>query len=251
VTSTPKIRARLIDGAPEQPLLITNLLSGREQEELRTIAKLITFPHSGMTIFSRGTEAQFVYVIDEGVVRITRISSDGQRRILAFMVCGDLFGIPDRGMYANTAETVGPAALYRLPWSRLRQVMARVPELQFSLLTKLASDFRQAQRQMMMLGQQSAHQRLALFLLDFMRNPGFFDETNGILHVPVNRFDLADYLGTTRETAARAFARLEADGIVRRIDPHTIEIRNLKGLQQVQHGPARRCSGRKPSGRSD
>jgi CRP-like cAMP-binding protein len=238
--SAPNIRARRIDRIGDRPLSIGNLLSASEQQELRNIGKLVVYPRRGMTIFSRGTDAQFVYVIVEGIIRIVRTALNGQRRILAFMVPGDLFGIPDCGVYANSTETVGPAKLYRLPWLQLRQVMAQDPQIQRNLLIKLASDFRQAQRQMMMLGQQSAHQRLALFLLDFMRKPGFFDKERSELNLPVNRFDLADYLGTTRETTARAFGRLEKQGLIRRTTLHTIEILNMKGLQQVEHGHSRR-----------
>ena len=239
-TTAPKISARRIDRTGDEPTTTGNLLSRKEQDALRGIAKLVEFPKPGMTLFMRGADAQFVYVIDTGVVRIVRLAPNGQRRILAFMISGDQFGIPDCGVYANTAETVCPTKAYKLPWPKLRQMMAEDSQLQLSLLIKLAHDFRQAQRQMMMLGQQSAHQRLALFLLDFMRNSGFFDEARAQLTVPVNRFDLADYLGTTRETTARAFARLEEDGLIRRINPHRIEILNMKGLQRVQYGESRR-----------
>jgi CRP-like cAMP-binding protein len=236
----PKLSARLIDRADDSPQQIRNLLSVGEQVELRSIAKVVEFPEPGMTIFSRGDDAQCMYVIDAGIVRIMRIAPTGQRRILAFMVAGDLFGLPDCGAYANTAETVCPTSVYKVPWLKLRQLMASDPQLPLSLLTKLAHDFRQAQRQMMMLGQQSAHQRLALFLLDFMRNREFYDEALAHLTLPVNRFDLADYLGTTRETASRAFTQLEEQGLIKRIDLHRIEILNLTGLQQVQFGPSRR-----------
>lgn len=238
--TAPTIRARLIDRAGDEPLQSGNLLSRKEQDELVRIAMLVEFPKSGMTIFTMGSDAQFLYLIDEGVVRIARMAANGQRRILAFMVPGDLFGVPDCGIYANTTETVSPARLYKVPWSKLRQVMTREPQLQLNLLIKLAHDFRQAQRQMMMLGQQSAHQRLALFLLDFMRNPGFFDEKRALLTLPVNRFDLADYLGTTRETATRAFTRLEDEGLVKRINSQTIQVLNLMGLHRLQLGPSRR-----------
>jgi CRP-like cAMP-binding protein len=239
----PKIRARLIDRDGNEPLRISNRLSAREQDRLRSIAKLMVFPKAGTTIFSRGDDAEFVYVVDQGIVRITRTALSGQRRILAFMAPGDLFGIPDCGVYANTAETVGPAKLHRFSWPKLRQLMTEEPLLQHTLLIKLAHDFRQAQRQMMMLGQQSAHQRLAMFLLDFIRNPDFYDKALARLTIPVNRFDLADYLGTTRETAARAMTRLEEKGLVKRINAQTVEILNMKGLQQLQHGRARSGAG--------
>jgi CRP-like cAMP-binding protein len=238
--TTPRIRARLIDRTNDRALQMGNLLSRKEQDELRAIARLVDFPRPGMTIFSRGDDAQFVYVIDEGIVRITRIAENGHRRILAFMVAGDLFGLPDCGAYANSSETVSPTKAYKIPWHKLSQAMSREPQLQLNLLIKLAHDFRQAQRQMMMLGQQTVHQKLALFLLDFMRNPGFFDEARCLLSLPVNHFDLADYLGTTRETATRAFARLEREGLIKRVNTHTLQLLNLRGLQMLQHGPSRR-----------
>jgi CRP-like cAMP-binding protein len=241
--SSPSIRARLIDRGGEHPLQMGNLLSRKEQDELRRIAKLVELPRPGTAIFSMGTEAQFVYLVDKGIVRISRSTPSGRRRILAFRIPGDLFGLPHCGVYVNSSETACPATVYRFPWLKLRQLMVREPQLQFALLIKLAHDFRQAQRQMMMLGQQSAHQRLALFLLDFMRNPGFFDDAGGLLTLPVNRFDLADYLGTTRETVTRTFARLEQQGLVRRINTQTIQVLNREGLQRLQHGPSRRRGG--------
>ena len=235
----PTIRARLLDRVGDHPLQIGNLLSRKEQDKLLSIAKPIKYPRPGMTIFTSEKEAEYVYVIDEGIVRISRVAPNGQRRILAFMVPGDLFGMPECGIYVNTAETVSPTRLYRFPWPALRQLLASEPQLQEKLLIKLAHDFRQAQRQMMMLGQQSARQRLAVFLLDFIRSPGFFSQERSQLTLPVNRFDLADYLGTTRETAARAFARLEKERLIRRITAHTIQILNMEGLEQLQFGPSR------------
>jgi hypothetical protein len=114
--SAPMIRARLLDRVGEDPLQIGNLLSQREQDKLLRIAKLIEYPRPGMTIFRSEKEAEFVYVVNEGIVRITRVAANGQRRILAFMVHGDLFGMPDCGVYVNSAETVSPAKLYRFPW---------------------------------------------------------------------------------------------------------------------------------------
>lgn len=240
--SVPMIRARLLDRIGDHPLQIDNLLTRREQDQLGSISKVAEYPRPAMTIFSSGQDAEFVYVIGDGVVRIARVAPNGQRRILAFMVPGDLFGMPDCGTYVNSAETVSPAKLYRFPWPALRLLIAKEPRLQHKLLIKLAHDFRQAQRQMMMLGQQSARQRLAVFLLDFIRNPGFFNNERSRLTLPVNRFDLADYLGTTRETAARTFAKLEKENLIRRINSHIIEIVDLKGLKQLQYGPQRRAA---------
>src|ERR1700704_3061321 len=69
--SAPEIHARLIDKTGEPPFGIGNLLSQKEQEELRPIARLVDYPRAGTTIFSAGGDADFVYVVDAGIVRIS------------------------------------------------------------------------------------------------------------------------------------------------------------------------------------
>ena len=156
------------------------------------------------------------------------------------MVPGDLFGLPHEGSYVNTAEAVTQARIYRFPWQRLMQMMVREPQLQLNMLVRVAYDLRQAQRQIMILGQQGTYQRLAAFLLDFLRYPEFFDEQRSCLNLPINRFDLADYLGIARETVARAFKRMEEEGLARRVRSGTVEILDREGLQKVQDGRRRR-----------
>ena len=240
--TAPEIRARSFDRVTDRPSQIENLLSQKEQDRLREIATVLEYRRGGLTIFSEGEDAHFVYAIDEGVVRISRHAENGQRQILAFMVPGDLFGLPDGGVHVNTVETVSAVRLYRFPWQQLVRMMMEEPQLQLNLLVRVAYDLRQAQRQIMILGQQSTEQRLAFLLLDFLRHPEFYDEREGRLRLPINRFDLADYLGIARETAVRAIAKLERDGLLRRIDSETIQILDVAGLRAMQLGRRRRSA---------
>jgi hypothetical protein len=45
-----------------------------------------------------------------------------------------------------------------------------------------------------------------------------------------------------RETAVRAIARLERDGLLRRIDSETIQILDIAGLRALQLGKRRRTN---------
>ena len=87
---------------------------------------------------------------------------------MAFMLPGDIFGLPDSGIYVNSAEAACPSALCRVPWEKLRELMMREPSIQLNLLIKVAHDLREAQRRIMILGQQNTCQRLASFLLDLI-----------------------------------------------------------------------------------
>jgi CRP-like cAMP-binding protein len=174
-----------------------------------------------------------------GVVRISRHTESGRRQILALMQPGDLFGIPEAGLYVNSAETVCPATLYRVPWQRLHEIMMEEPQMQVSLLVRVAFDLRQAQRRIVMLGQHNILQRLASFLLELSQHPDFYDRRSRRLELPLTRQDLGDYLGAAAETVARTLARMERAHLVRRVSHRVLEVRDLEALRGMTGGKRR------------
>ena len=121
------------------------------------------------------------------------------------------------------------------------------PHLHSVLLGKILFEYRQAQIRISVLGQQNTGQKLASFILDFIQIPELFDNETSCLTLPVNRFDLADYLGTAPESTARAFAKLEDLGLIRRITARKIEILDRAGLRQLNQTPRRRDSAQEAS----
>jgi len=235
----PEIRARRFERERDSRLDIENLLSPEQQVEFQNIATVLEYARSGTMVFAEGEDAHFVYSVASGVVRICRHSYEGRRQVLALMLPGDLFGLPDQGIHVNSAEVVCPSTLYRFPWLQLRGLIERVPAIHLNLLNRVAYDLREAQRRIMILGQQNTYQRLASLLLDFTQNPAFFNVQNGRLEMPLTRFDLGDYLGMAPETLARAFKRLERDRLVRRITARTIEVASVEGLRDLQRARRR------------
>ncbi len=221
-----------------------NPLPPGEQEQLRRIARPLEHK-PGASLYSQGGEAKFVYLIAEGIVRINHCNETGDRQILAFRVTGDFCGIPESGQYFNSAESVSHTSLYRFEWQQLQDLCLAEPHLHSVLLGKILQDYRQAQLRISVLGQQNTSQRLASFILDYMKLPELFDPATSCLTLPVNRFDLADYLGTAAESTARAFAKLEDLGLIRRITARKIDILDKDGLTLLNRAPRRRESGQK------
>jgi len=235
----PEIRARPLDERVGIPAPITNLLTRGQQNQVKSISTMLEYQRAGSTIFSEGEDGHFIYCVSAGVVRISRCADGGRRQVLAFMMPGDLFGLPDSGIYINSAETVCPSTLFRIPWQKLRGLLLDEPELHLNLLIRVAFDLRQAQRRILILGQQNVIQRLASFLLDFIQHPDFYDSKKKLLSFPISRPDVGDYLGSAPETIARAFAKLEKSGLMRRICPRLIEIPNPQALRSVLTGRRR------------
>jgi CRP-like cAMP-binding protein len=214
-------------------------LSKENREQIYQIGTSLNF-RRGATIFSQGADAHFVYLIDQGIVQLSRFAGNGHRQVLGFQVAGDLIGLADNGYYANLAESVCPVRVCRIPWNQLLRLLLSDPKLQLAVLRKVVHDSLQAQSLIMVLGQQNAYQRLASCLVNLLKVPGFFDEESARLRLPVNRFDLADYLGVASRSAERAFAKLEKQGLVRRITPRIIEILDVGRLERLQL-EQRRC----------
>ena len=236
----PEMRARPFDRKKDLPNQIENLLPRRQQARLQAIATVLDYQRANSTIFSEGEDAHFIYSVAAGVVRISRHTESGRRQILALMLPGDLFGIPEAGVYVNSAETVCAATLYRVPWQRLNEMMLEEPEMRLSLLVRVAFDLRQAQRRIVMLGQHNLRQRLASFLLELSQHPDFYDHRSRLLELPLTRHDLGDYLGAAAETVARALSSLERVKIIRKVSPRVLELPDIDRLRDATGGKRRR-----------
>jgi CRP-like cAMP-binding protein len=225
-----------LGGSAESPS--ENLLAGDEQERLRNIATLFQY-RRGQAVYSQGEDARYIYFIGSGIVRMFRSGERGKRQISLFRTVGDLCGLPEPGVYGNSAETVSAARIYRVSWEVLHPLMLATPHVQWVLMRKVTADYHQAQSRIMMMAQENILHRVATFLIDMMAITQFFDSEQSLLYLPMNRFDVADYLGTCAETAARALTKLEHMGTIRRITPRRIKIVDTSRLKLMQKGPRR------------
>ncbi|WP_020175582.1 Crp/Fnr family transcriptional regulator [Methyloferula stellata] len=200
-------------------------LSAADKVELGRLAQIIEYKTVGSLIFSQGDEATYLYLLAEGVVRTHHVLNNGERQVLAFLWPGDLFGLAENGRYLSCAEAITPSKVYRFPIRRLEHFLLKNPSIQDSFFVKAVYDLRNTQRQLIVMGRFDIPRRLAAFLLDCSAHEHYFDHRTKILTLPMNRDDIADYLGTSAETVTRALNRLESEGMVQRITARKIELK--------------------------
>ncbi len=205
-------------------------LTAADKTELARIAEVIEYRTARSQITVQGQPAGFLYLLADGIVRADCTVNDGERQVLAFYWPGDLFGVAEQGAYVYSAEAVTPCTVYRFPVSRLEPFLLENPRIQHSFLIKAVHDLRSAQRRIITLGRFGIAQGLAIFLLDCSGHDHYFDRASQVLTLPMTRYDIADYLGTSSEAATRAFGALEHRGLIRRLTPRTIEL-NLAQLK--------------------
>lgn len=205
-------------------------LTAADKAELGHIAEIIEFRTAGSQIVVQGQPAVFLYLLANGVVQADCTVNDGERQVLAFYWPGDLFGLAERGVYVQSASAVTPCTVYRLPVRKLEAFLVENPRIQHSFLIKAVHDLRSAQRRIITLGRFGISRRLAIFLLDCSGHDHYFDRETGVLALPMTRYDIADYLGTSAESATRAFGELERRGLIHRQAARAIAL-NLAQLK--------------------
>lgn len=199
-------------------------LSSSDQSELARLADVITFETKGSHVITQGEPARFLYLLSDGVLRASRLLNHGDRQVVAFYWPGDLFGLAETGLYVNSIEAITACTVLRFPVSALETFLLKNPNIQHRFMIKAIHDLRAAQRQLIVMGRFDVARRLAVFLLDCSAHEQYFDRSAGILTLPMSRYDIADYLGTSPESVTRALASLEEKSLVRRLTARAIEL---------------------------
>ena len=188
------------------------------------------------TIFSEGDDAAYSYKVITGAVRLSKIMSDGRRQIAEFALPGDFFGIDWLEEYALTAEALCDVTVVRFGRGRLAQLGDDNREARAEIFSTLRHDLWAAQNHLVILGRQSALERVASFLVQLIERNRSNDKTT--IELPMTRLDIADYLGLTIETVCRMLAKLKQKSIIDIPNRHAINVPNLAALRraaQPQH----------------
>jgi CRP-like cAMP-binding protein len=183
------------------------------------------------TIFSEYDEARYSYKVIRGAVRLSKAMLDGRRQIAKFLLPGDMFALDCDAEYSLTAEALTEVTLLCYARSHLDRLSEDVPEVRRALMSSLRRELSAAQNQLVMLGRQTAKERVSSFLLLLASR----QEGNRV-EFPMGRQDIADYLGLTIETVCRAMTDLKKVGVIATPDRHHAIIHNLAALKAIATG---------------
>ncbi|HVM99801.1 MAG TPA: Crp/Fnr family transcriptional regulator [Caulobacteraceae bacterium] len=200
-------------------------LSADERAELRRFGQAISFKTPKTQIFGAGDDAHYLYLLTDGVAEAYRVLQSGERQIVAFYWPGDILGLAEEGSYVSSVDALTPCTVYRFPADGMTNFLIEHPTIEHKFYVKAVHDLRNAQRQLIMMGRLSVQKRLAAFLVDCSAHEDYFNLRRSILTLPMTRYDIADYIGTSSEVVTRGLGHLERMGIIHRLSPRTLELK--------------------------
>lgn len=188
----------------------------------------------GEALCWEGDDATHLFQVVEGVVRLHRIIGEGRRVITAFHFASDVIGASLIDAFTFTAEAVTTCKIRRISRRGFQQEVSRCDEIRPAYIDLLCRENAAANDQMVLLSKKNAEERLCSFIVKLAMRPGA--QRQNLLRVPMNRQDIADYLGLTIETVSRTITKLAARDIVAAEGRHDLKIISMDKLLRLSGG---------------
>ncbi len=182
--------------------------------ELDRIGTVMNYARGRMVI-EEGNPAEYVYKVVGGALRSVRLLPDGRRCITNFLLPGDFFGFTESREYLHTVEAIADATVVRYSRRGFEVLLEGNPRAGRRFFGLMCQELSVAQDRLLLLGRKHALERLATFLLAMADRKSSAIATGGnAIELPMNRTDVADYLGLTVETVSRLLTQLRGRRII-------------------------------------
>ena len=171
----------------------------------------------GDSVFEQGAPADSFFLLLDGHVQASKLTSDGRQIIVRYINPGELFGIAAQirqTTYPATAKAVVESLALTWPSSIWPELAAKFPALSSGLLQSVGARLADANARVMEMATEPVERRLARALLRLAARAGRSTDGGVEIDFPLTRQDLGEMVGTTLFTVSRVLSAWESDGLV-------------------------------------
>lgn len=179
----------------------------------------------GRVFYSPEDAGEVIFILKRGKVNLYRLTGDGRKLVTATLSSHTLFGemgLIGQRMYGCYAEAAEECLLCVLSRSDMQALVRRNPEVGLLLLAEVERRFQEREAELVATAFRGLPARLATLLL---READASGAIVGLSHQ-----DLAERLGTYRETVSQLLGRLRDEGLVS-MERKRIHILHREGLE--------------------
>ena len=188
----------------------------------------------GAVLFVEGQAPRGIFVLCKGRVKLSICSSDGKTLILKIAEPGEVLGLSatvSGKAYELTAETIDPCQVNFVKREEFLHFVKEHSEACFKVAEQLSEKYNAACREVRALGlSHSAEEKLAKLLLEWTSKNGDALKQEPRLTLALTHEEIAQMIGTSRETVTRLFADLRKRQILA-TKGSTVVIRNKSALR--------------------
>lgn len=162
-------------------------------------------------LFRAGEPCTNIYIIEEGSVKVSTLSPNGDEQIVRFYLPGEMLALEALGesRHSSSAMALEATTVRVLSLTNLPSLYERSPEVYRKLLQLVSRRIAELQEHMLMLGRKSAAERLAGFLTDLTLRTRRQEFT-----LSMSRDAIGSYLGIALETVSRLLHQFEHEKLI-------------------------------------
>lgn len=209
-------------------------LDGNELDALDNIVNCRQSLPRGAHLFRSGDSFRNLYVVRSGLLKTYSLTRYGDEVITGFHFPGMLVGLDAiaTSRHSGCAQALDTTAMCELPFAKLDDLSARIPELRHRLMRLMSHEIIQEENMVGRLAQLPAEGRLAAYLIqvaNHYQNLGF---STTEFPLQMSNIDLGRYLGISGETVSRVFSRFRERGVaeVQQRQAHIHDMQALRSL---------------------
>ena len=209
-------------------IVIFQDLSDQEMEEMDRSTTMSTC-EPGRVFYGPEEAGEVLFLLKKGRVQLYRLSSEGKKLVVAVLDKGAIFGemsLVGQGMHNTFAEAVDECTLCVMSRMDVERIVEEKPQVALRFLESMAIRLRETEAKLEDLAFKSIPVRLAALLQDLAGESNSGDTIEGYTHQ-----DLAEMLGTYRETATQTLTEFKSHGWVeigrkriRIVDPSALNL---------------------------
>ncbi len=209
-------------------------LSPKDAELVKTVLREKVL-QKGETILTEGAPCERIFIVQSGRIKLYRMTSSGREQILEMLGPGDTCACnPGSTSWfcSATAEAVTDSKLWFLPRDQYVKLVENNAKISSALNRIFASKLQCLSSLVEEVSLKDSKKRLVKFLLDMAAKKKGIAASSPVLFISFTREELAQRIGTARETATRQLHQLKRAKLIS-IEPHQITILDKAGLEKL------------------
>jgi CRP/FNR family transcriptional regulator, cyclic AMP receptor protein len=194
------------------------LFSTLTDEEFNKFAHIFVMRayRKNQIIFLEEETGSYMYLVLSGKVKVTKAMAGGKETILAIHRTGDFFGemsLLDGKTSPATVAAMEDAKIISVSGADFHKYLLHNERVLLQIINVLCSRLRQVW-QTQSQSTETADARIRTGIYDLAKRHGIRDARGTIIDLKITHQELAEMVGTSRETVTRVVARLREQGII-------------------------------------
>jgi CRP/FNR family transcriptional regulator, cyclic AMP receptor protein len=214
-----------------------DLFAGLSLEQLKEISRTLpmTTCQTGGLVTSPDEDDERLYIVKRGRVRLYRLTPDGKQLTLDILDKGRVVGrMSWLGQELNDvyAEAIEDAVICSFTPDELRRLIDRFPSIGLNMIRYLSDRLAASEREREVMAFRSVEQRLVARLLELADRFGQPADSGMAIDARLTQQELADMIGTSRETLATTVSSLRERGVLE-MENQRVVIRDIERLRKL------------------